>query len=227
MENSLAPGDKIILCKLNYGPRLPNSPKEIPWIGLFFSSREKTSHKYRRLRGFSEMKIGDIVVFKSPWNKDQNLVKRISGLAGQTIRIKEDAVLVNNTPIKNFRINEKRYPTGGAIKQKDEFPYRNFLGWTPENFGPVLIPKIGTTIMLNSKSYYIYKFILYNFEQARIVKKNNRFFLNGKEIKKYVFTNNYYFMLGDNKNNSFDSRYWGFLPEENIEGKIIFKVPGF
>jgi signal peptidase I len=92
--------------------------------------------------------------------------------------------------------------------------------WTLDNLGPILIPKKGMVIPINAETHFLYKRILKQFEKCLIIKKSDSYFLNKKKITNYTFKQNYYFMMGDNRKGTIDSRTWGFLPEANIVGKV-------
>jgi len=103
MVNTLFPGDKVVVCKLNYGAKLPRSPFEIPWLNVLFylnkKARAKTDTtwwKYRRLPGFSEIHRDDIFVFQFPGNINEAFIKRCIALPGDTLRISSYDVYINN-----------------------------------------------------------------------------------------------------------------------------------
>ncbi|TAE85150.1 MAG: signal peptidase I [Bacteroidetes bacterium] len=103
------------------------------------------------------------------------------------------------------------------------FPFRETLGWNVDNFGPIYIPKAGDVITLDTVTYYIYERAIKVYENnPTLVMRNKKVYLNEQEITSYTFKQNYYFMMGDNRHNSADSRFWGFVPEDHIVGKALF-----
>jgi signal peptidase I len=92
-------------------------------------------------------------------------------------------------------------------------------GWTIDNYGPIWIPKKGATLQLTEQNYAIYERPIRVYEHNNFEMRNGKFFLNGKEVTDYTFKMNYYWMMGDNRHGSQDSRFWGFVPEDRIVGK--------
>lgn len=103
------------------------------------------------------------------------------------------------------------------------FPDAAKFPWSGDFFGPIVVPKEGMTIQIDSNSLVLYRKMIERYEHNEDVKiENNKLFIDGAEVSSYTFKQNYYFMMGDNRHNSLDSRYWGFVPEDHIVGKAFF-----
>lgn len=282
MESALVPGDKIVVNKLAYGPALPQSPFEIPWVNLLFylASNEETTHEkdwwgYRRLKGFSKVREGDVLVFNKHKHNTTPFIKRCVAGPGRELVVSEGkpdhlkdwrslralipvdiwsrAALKVKKRLDSMNLQIRRMNMYGERKSDATFHGRlpvsviqeirswdeidsmavsaeanqlksKYLRsidstWTIYDFGPLLVPYKGMKVTLNDRSFKTYKKMIRNFEGVNIQRQNDRFFVNGSELFVYEFRQDYYFMMGDNREDSNDSRYSQFIPEQNIIGR--------
>ena len=279
MERTILPGDIIWGNKLTYGPALPESPYEIPWVNLLTwlvegssADLERRWWQPKRLRGYRRVISGDIVVFEDP-ARDGVMIKRCMGTPGDTVSIVNGRVYINNrlhkenkdillysrvsvgnrqdaikgldslginnpsffspargtdhlslylTLEETERVSLLPWVTSVAIEKERPdtawrvYPGHESLNWNIDNYGPVVLPAEGMKMELTAETWILYGRIINLFENAGIKHDRGQFFMEGKPVTDYTFKKSYYFMLGDNRHDSRDSRYYGPVPEDKI-----------
>jgi signal peptidase I len=216
MRETLLVGDFIVVNKLLYGTKTSG---KLPLLNFAIPVFETP--------GIREPIRNEIVVFKFPGNKDElipsdnvNYIKRLIGLPGDTVKIVSKNVFINNEPLKESEkivfVNKRE---GSLFLDSDKiFPLGK--NWNEDNYGPIVVPKKGATILLNLYNINEWKNIIdREYGENVISVRDGKIYLRENIISHYTFKKNYYFMLGDNRDDSLDSRYWGFVPQELIIGR--------
>ncbi len=240
MKDTLLVGDFLIANKFVYGIRSPD------WIGIPYT---KIGFKipFFRTPGFRLPQQGDVVIFKYPRDDMLNYIKRCIAVSGDTVEIRKKTVLVNGRVFLNPPKAKYIYPTYPEDYQEfNIFPPR---AGNRDNYGPVVIPAPGDTFGFSpsNEALWFERFQLAVYEGHSLevntqsgkvtmtAENQNRwkatierydiadFTIDNQPIHDLVYTvkNRHYFLMGDNRDNSLDSRYWGFLPERYVVGEAL------
>lgn len=215
MERSLLAGDFVLVNKSVYSSGPPHSP---PFAGAGIPPFQ--------LPGVRSPRRGDVIVFRFPGDRDQvfptepsDFVKRCVAVAGDTVQIIRSVLYVNGKVFprletighdlllpESFR-DERMFPVGAAFNR--------------DSYGPVVVPKQRDLIPLNRRTIHQWEIFIRREGHSVDVGADGAVAIDGVVRQEYSVERNYVFVMGDNRDNSLDSRFWGFLPEENIVGEAM------
>jgi signal peptidase I len=216
MEETLLVGDFLLVTKFTYGP---TTPRNVPFTDIRLP--------YVKLPGFKDPKRGDIIVFDWPGEQNEimpdvvtNYIKRCVGLPGDTIRIIDKKLFVNGQPFPDPP--NVRY-SAAITNMNNTRIYPRGMNWTEDNYGPVVIPKEGDVVKIDSTNYMQWAGFMRKEGHKVEFRENRNLIIDDVQApnNEYRVERDYLFMMGDNRNNSLDSRFWGFMPTENIVGEAF------
>lgn len=211
MENEVMTGDLLFVNKFIYGG---TSPRNIPFTDVRLP--------WFRVPALRDVERGDVIVFVFPGNRDvvspeefTFYLKRCVGLPGDTIEVIDRVLYVNGEPFpipRNLKFSYHRILRG---PEDGIFPPGS--GWSSDNYGPIVVPKQGTVLPLNSDTLVAWETFIRR-EGHDVQVSGNSVLIDGVPTTEYVIERDYLFGMGDHRDNSLDSRFWGFIPRENLVG---------
>lgn len=277
MERTLLAGDFVIVSKLHYGPRLPQSIG-IPFTDLYIPGVKLPSG---RIPGFSEPRRGDVIVFNfpvedGPIGRKTHYIKRIVGMPGDSLEIVDKLPHANGRPMPlmpemqqkwlAIRKSTARFPIdrleskgvvdvgrvgsqldgvsfqstvalarevglwkeiesiqplvipSAAPRSQEIFPAGSKFG--RDNYGPVYVPAKGDVLHLTRDNLPQYRDVIERFEGHELTYGRGGIIrIDGRVTTRYVVEQDYFFVLGDNRDSSYDSRFWGFVPWDHVVGR--------
>jgi signal peptidase I len=213
MERTLLVGDCIFVNKFIYGLQFPD------WLPF-----SKSTDFRSRVLGVRTVRRGDVIVFEFPGERDEvfpprgkYFVKRCIGLPGDTISIANGVVVVN-------RDSSDRTSAGASGRFKSHQPHPDIFppgaAFNPDYYGPITVPRRTTVLPLNAETIHQwYTFIAR--EGHTVDTTGSMIAIDGVPTTAYAVQRDYLFVLGDNRDNSADSRFWGFVPVGNVVGQAV------
>jgi len=213
MEDTVAIGDRVFVNKFIYGG---STPYTIPLTSIRIP--------HFRVPGFRSVARGDVIVFDWPGGRDEVekppqmwYLKRCIGLPGDTLLIKKQILYVNGNVVPNppraKHIRSKAFEPG--LPNRNVFPIGS--NYNEDNYGPMVVPRKGMKITLSAANLMGWEVFIRR--EGHIPKlEDGKVFIDGRETQEYVVERDYIFAMGDNRDNSLDSRFWGFAPLEDVIG---------
>lgn len=218
MENTLQVGDFLLVNKFIYGAK---TPRLLPFV-----SAEIPFFQLPALKG---IRRGDVVVFEYPGNRDEvkpmeatNFVKRCIAIGGDTVAIQEGEVLVNGIP---FPYVGEMIPANGHLLPPgycDERMFPPYACFNKDWYGPIVVPRRGDEIVLDRAALREWDTFIRREGHEIDINENGSILIDGFATDTYRVERDYIFVMGDNRDNSLDSRFWGFVPSESVIGEAMF-----
>lgn len=217
MEKTLLVGDFLLVNKFIYGA---TTPRSIPFTD--------TRIPYFSIPSLREPHRGDVVVFDFPGYRDEpqskevvNYIKRLVGEPGDTILIRNRVLYVNHQFVQNAPDALIDQTSIHDTNMVDPRIFPRGSRWNEDNYGPIVVPKKGDVIKINDDNFDMWRtFIIREGHNCRIA-SDGKVFVDELPVSEYLIEKNYFFMMGDHRTNSLDSRFWGFMPRENIVGEAM------
>lgn len=213
MENEIMTGDFLLVNKFVFGG---TTPRTIPFTNVRLPAF--------KLPAFWEPERGDVIVFIFPGMREEAqarefayYLKRAIAVAGDTLEIRNRIVSVNGTPVVNPRNIKYNYSSIRPTEWHDPRIFPAGAPWNEDNYGPIRIPKKGDVIALDGGNFPQWEvFIEREGHQADRV--DGEVYVDGAKASSYTVERDYLFGMGDNRDNSLDSRFWGFIPKDDVIG---------
>lgn len=216
MENEVLTGDLLFVNKFIYGG---TSPRNIPFTNVRLP--------WFRLPAIKDVDRGDVIVFEFPGYREevdpdefQFYLKRCVGLPRDTIQLIDRVLHVNGVPAplpRNMKLSD---PLRIPDNRPDERIFPPGSGWNEDNYGPLIVPYRGMKVVLTPETYRTWEVFIKR-EGHQVWRVGESVFVDGVPVSEYAVGRDYLFGMGDHRDNSLDSRYWGFIPEENLVGSPI------
>jgi signal peptidase I len=216
MKNTVLVGDYLFVNKVSY---FLQTPKYIPFTTI------EIPHLHLKT---GSIEHGDVVVFEYPGDRDLvepraknvNYIKRCIGLPGDTIQVIDQQVYVNGKPLKN---PTEMVNTDAPLEKNVSDPRLFPMGskWNIDWYGPLRIPKSGDIIHLTKENFSQWQVFIEREKHIAGVYPSGVVEIDGKATDTYIVQRDYLWMMGDNREQSEDSRTWGFMPVENVVGKAL------
>lgn len=212
MENTVMTGDFLFVNKFIYGG---TSPRTVPFTSIRIP--------WFRIPALKDVHRQDVIVFEFPGNREEvkpdfvYYLKRCVALPGDTLEVRKKVLFVNGVqqPMPKYMKFENMFTQPEGIKNDNIFP--PLSNFNEDNYGPIRIPKKGDVVNVTSSNYSDWKIFIER-EGHRTELNGSFVMIDGAPATKYTVEHDYYFGMGDNRDNSLDSRFWGFIPKENIVG---------
>ena len=199
MEKTLLAGDFLFVNKYVYGPKIPLTDIRLP--------------------GVNKVQRGDIIVFKFPKDRSLNYIKRCVAVSGDTLAIHNQQLSINRKLValpEHAQFIGQRVPAG----EGDYMIFPQSSNFNKDNYGPIRIPRQGDVIRLSAETFSLYASLIAD-EGHEVSLQGREVVIDGYPARQYTVKENYYFAMGDNRDNSLDSRFWGFLPEKDLVGQAL------